>query len=141
MNSANDNNPDDKARFCATCGSAYLTASELAGGEASCTVCGWKGRVEDLATFRFSHGMGSQEEVFRLFFLDIRKLLSKQFAQDAGVMLIKWGFIDAPDKKNVAAVQQKFARYIAVIAKSIAEGVVRTRADIEKETHRDQPSA
>lgn len=139
---ANDNKkPNDKAAFCAACGSADVNTSSLAGGEASCNVCGWKGRVEDLAIFHFTHDMGDPEAVFRQFFLEIRKLLSMQFAKDVGLMLIKWGFIEEPTPKNLASVQKMLARYVAGIAKAIAESIAKTRSDIEKETHGEQPTA
>ena len=137
MSPANDNlAPNAKALFCAACGSADVNASALTGGEASCNVCSWKGTTEELAAFHFKHELGSDEQVFRQFFLDLRKILSARFAQDLGQMLIKWGFLDAPDAKNMPVVQRHLARYVGAVAKAIAETVVKTRAEIEKETHR-----
>jgi hypothetical protein len=142
MIAANDGTrPDAKALFCSACGSADVTASALAGGDASCNVCSWKGKVEDLAAFHFTHGMGDPEMVFRQFFLEIRKLLSMAFAKEVGLMLIKWGFLEEPTPKNLANVQKTLARYIAGIAKAIAESIARTRSDIEKEARGEQPSA
>ena len=143
---ANDNamltGSKDKALFCADCGCADVTTSALGGGEAGCNVCGWKGRVEDLAVFHFEHGSGSTpDEVFQRFFLDLRKLLSLQFAQDVGRLLIQWGFLEAPDGKNKAVVAKQLARYIGGIAKAIFESVAKTRADIEKEQHAATPRA
>ena len=135
MTLVNGANSTDKAWFCSTCGSADVSASELAGGEATCNVCGWKGKVDDLATFRFSHGMNSPDEVFRMFFLDVRKMLAAGLAQDIGQMLIKWGFLETPSPKNAVAVQRRLARYIAAIAKGIVDSIVRTRAEIEREQH------
>jgi len=122
--------PNDKASFCPACGCADVTTSTLAGGEASCNVCGWKGRVEDLAVFHFSHEMGSAEEVFRNFFLDVRSLITKSSAQQIGQLLLKWGFIDAPVDRKV------FARYLGGIAQGIAKGVFETRQAIEKEKNK-----
>lgn len=136
MTLVNSASATDKAWFCSTCGAADISASELAGGEAHCNVCGWNGKVEDLATFRFSHGMNSPDEVFRMFFLDVRKMLSAGFAQDIGQMLIKWGFLETPTPKNARAVQQRLARYIAAVAKGIVDSIVRTRAELEREQHR-----
>lgn len=141
MTSTIDPKPNDKALFCAACGSADVTTSALAGGDASCGVCGWRGKVEDLAAFRFSHNLGSAEQVFHAFFIDVRTLLSRQFAQEAGKMLIKWGFMDAPDDKNLLEVQKTLMRYIAGIAKAVVESIADTRAKLEKEKHRDAPSA
>jgi hypothetical protein len=137
MNIGNDNSgrPNDKSRFCAACGGADVLASELAGGDASCNICGWKGTVEELATFHFNHNMGSPEEVFHRFFMDIRKLLGAM-AAPIGVVLIKWGFIEQPTAENATVIQKELARYVAGIGKAIAESITKTRADIEKERHR-----
>src|SRR5581483_8723434 len=69
---------NDKARFCPACGGADVKASPLAGGDASCNICNWKGKVEELATFHFSHDMGGQEETFKHFFNDMRAFLSME---------------------------------------------------------------
>lgn len=141
MSSAIDPKPNDKALFCAACGSADVTTSALAGGDACCNVCGWKGKVEDLAAFRFSHNLGSPEQVFHAFFIDVRNLLSRQFAQDLGQLLIKWGFLEVPDEQNLAEVRKNLARYCAGVAKAVVESISKTRADMEKEKYQDAPSA
>lgn len=142
MSPANDNlGMNDRALFCAVCGAADVTSSGLAGGEAGCNVCGWKGRVEELAALPFQHDMGSTDEVYRRFFLDLRKLLSTGFATDVGKVLIKWGFMEEPTAKNMKQVQQHLARYIAGIAKALATSIVQTRAEIEKENHSARPTA
>lgn len=140
MKPANGNaNPNsqlnDKAYFCTACGAADVTASALAGGDASCNVCGWKGHVEDLSVFHFSQDLGSPEEVFRRFFMDVRQLFAKQLAQDLGQLLLKWGFMDTPTPKNMKAVQHQLARYLAGAAKAVAVSIVATRAELEKEKH------
>ena len=108
MNPANgnanpNNQPTDKGWFCAACGSADVTASALAGGAAKCNVCTWVGKVEELATFFFTHDMGTPQEVFKAFFMDMRKVMAKQFATVMGQMLIKWGFMDAPRSEEHGA--------------------------------------
>ena len=113
-----------------------MTASSLAGGAAQCNICSWSGKVEDLPTFRFSHDGGTPEEVFQRFFIDVRKLLAQQqFATALGMLLIKWGFLDAPDKTTVQAFTKHLARYVGEAAKSIVQSIAATRAAIEKETH------
>jgi hypothetical protein len=140
VNPANDTKPNAKALFCAGCGSADVTTPTLAGGVASCNVCGWKGAVEELAVFHFTHDLGSPEQVFQQFFLELRKLLSREFAQGIGQLLIKWGFLEQPTPKNLSTVQQHLGRYVGGIAKAIAESVVKTRAAIEKEKHESPPA-
>jgi hypothetical protein len=146
MSHANDNaNPNSQPTaagyFCPTCGAADVTASGLAGGAAKCNVCTWTGTVEELATFRFTHDMGSPEEVFRAFFADMRRLISQEFAIAVGQLLIKWGFMDAPDAKSREQVRRTLARYVGVSAKAISEAIIRERQVIEREKHVKQPSA
>lgn len=141
MSIANDNSLNSRALFCTACGSADVVASSLAGGEASCNVCSWKGKVEELAVLPFGHNMGDAQQVFRSFFLEIRTLMSMQFGRDFGALLIKWGFLEQPTPKNADKVRKVLARYVAGAAKAILESVAKTRADIEKEEHRESPSA
>ncbi len=129
--------------FCPTCGAADVTASNLAGGAAKCNICTWTGKVEELATFHFTHDMGSPQEVFRAFFMDMRKVMAREFATVMGQMLIKWGFMDAPDSKNMKQVQRVLARYIGVISQAVCKAIVAERQAIEREKHGepDQPPA
>ncbi len=144
MESANQNgnpnhNPTDRAWFCPACGSADITASSLAGGEASCNTCTWKGGTVDLPTFHFTHDMGTPEEVFTAFFRDVRKLLGQNFATPIGHMLIKWGFLDAPDQKNAQQVTRTLSRFIGSISKAVVVAIIEERRAMEKEKHRGQP--
>ena len=132
MSPANDqSNSNAVAYFCEGCGSADVTASGLSGGEASCGVCGWRGRVEELATLPFSHDMTSQGEVFHRFFLDIRNLLSKN--PEVGALLIKWGFVEFPEPKNMELVKKKLARYLGSMCMSMTKSVIEIRQQLEKE--------
>jgi hypothetical protein len=141
MQSANgndnpNNQPNDKGWFCPSCGGAAVEASTLAGGNAKCNVCSWTGKTEDLATFHFSHDGGTPEEVFHRFFMDIRKLLSRpEVGVQIGLLLIKWGFLNQPDKKSHDDFKKDLSRYIGHISKSVVESISKTRADIEKERH------
>ncbi len=128
----------DKAWFCPACGGSDVTASALAGGNANCNTCTWKGAVEELPTFFFTHDMGTPEEVFRAFFLDTRKLLGSTFATQFGHLLIKWGFLDAPDGKNNAQVVKVLSRYVGAITKAVVTTVVSERQAMEKEKFREQ---
>ena len=146
MNPANNNSnpnsrPTDKGWFCPTCGAADVTASALSGGGAKCNVCTWAGKVEELATFHFTHDMGTPEEVFRAFFMDMRKVMAQHFSVVMGQMLIKWGFMDAPDKKNHEQVQRTMARYMGAISQAVCKAVVTERQAIEREKHGDPPAA
>lgn len=133
---ANPNNtPNAKAWFCPTCGGADVTASSLAGGDATCNICGWKGPVEGLAVFHFNQDMGSQEQILRNIFMDLRKMMGVAFAQQLGTVLMKWGFMDVPDGSNQAATVKLLSRYTAAAARGILKGVIEERGTIEKEKH------
>lgn len=127
MGTANDNAFTDKAYFCQACGSALVDASAFAGGDASCGVCGWHGKVEDLAAVPFSQETGKPEEVLRQLFIDIRGLFAKGITPDLIRLLIKWGFLTNPIDK------QEVARYFGGIAQAVAKGIIETRSQIEKE--------
>jgi hypothetical protein len=140
-NNANPNGAiNDRAVFCPACGAADIQASSLAGGAASCNVCGWKGCVEDLVVFRFSHDMGTTEEVYRAFFLDVRKLFGQQIATNVGLLLLKWGFLPELTPRNMKEFTKLLTRYVAAAAMAMTQSFFKTRADIEKEHHREQPA-
>lgn len=122
--------PNDKGRFCPTCGGADVVASELAGGEGYCNICGWKGRVDELVTFHFSHDMGSTEQVFQNFFLDIRGIFSHELLEKVGTVLMKWGFLDMPIDCKL------FARYVGAVAKAMTKAIFEVRKEVEKEKHK-----
>lgn len=146
MSSANNNaNPNsagtDRAYFCPACGSADVNVSALAGGNAKCNICSWSGSVEELPAFVFQHDLGGPEEVFRSFFLDMRKLLGQHFATQIGHMLIKWGFLDTPTPENQQRVVKTLGRYVAAITKAAVVAIVEERRAMEKEKFREQSSA
>jgi len=128
---------NDRAVFCPACGAADVQSSSLAGGAAKCNVCNWAGTVEELAVFRFSHDMGTTEEVFRAFFIEVRKLLGAQFATSIGLLLIKWGFLEQLTPKNTKDFTKKLARYVAAASMAVTHSIIETRAAIEKERLRD----
>lgn len=116
----------DKALFCAHCGSAMVEAS-IVSGVASCGICGWSGKVDELVAVPFNQKIGSPEEVLRQLSLEIRQLLSKSTATEFVRLLIKWGFIGQQIDKN------EVARYFGVVAKGIATGLIEARQEIERE--------
>lgn len=122
----NDTELKEKAFFCPTCGSASVNAPMLAGAEASCNTCTWRGPTHELALLRFDHGMGSPEQVAHNFMIEVRNLLTKNFAMEMGRMLMKWGFMPANETKL-------FARYMGAIARGISTAIVQERQAIDKE--------
>lgn len=127
MTTANDNAFTDKAYFCPGCSSSMVNASALTGSAASCGVCNWTGKTEELVAVPFNQEMGSPEEIFRQLTLDIRQLLAKDTATDLIKLLAKWGFI------GPAIDKQEIARYFGGVAKGITQGIIETRQQIEKE--------
>lgn len=142
MSANNNANPNvsqtDRAYFCPACGSANVDGSSLAGGSAKCNVCSWSGSVEEMPAFAFQHESGTPDEIFRSFFLDVRKAFGQHIATQIGHLLIKWGFLDAPGPANQQRVIKTLARYVAAITKAAVVAIVEERKAIEKETFRAQ---
>lgn len=112
------------AYFCHECGSPSVTYSPF-GGAAECRVCGWTGSTEKLLEHKFSHERGSDTEILYDLSNDIRKAYGLS-AKAFGDVLIKWGFFDG---KNV----KQLSRYMVAMATASVQALLKTRADIEKE--------
>lgn len=128
----NDNAFNSKALFCPACGSASVDSSSLSGGEASCGICTWKGKSDELAAIPFGQASGSPEAILHQIFLDIRKFMSAGFATQYLDLLLKWGFL-TEQPINVKQV----SRYMGVTCMAIARSLIEERTKIEKEAHKD----
>jgi hypothetical protein len=54
-------------------------------------------------------------------------------------MLIKWGFLEAPDGKNNVRIVKTLSRYVGAITKAVVTVIVAERQAMEKEKFREQP--
>jgi hypothetical protein len=115
-----------KAVFCPQCGAASVDKTLT--GEASCKVCDWAGRDYELAAMPFSHGFGGDEGLSRAFFIDVRKLFGETFAVEVGRLLLRWGFLPAPDPRLLA-------RYLAAAARAVVISIFDEREKLERELH------
>lgn len=127
-----NSNPNEavegKAYFCPKCGSSAIdVGSLLAGGESRCNVCGWRGKMDDLVVHVFQHGMLSEEEIHRAFFMDLRRLFGVEFVLPFGRLLVKWGYLSTPADPKI------LARYVATVARATAKALVEERLAQEKE--------
>ncbi len=119
--------PKDKSYFCPSCNSPLVNLSALAGGEASCQACTWKGANTELLGYEFSSGFGNAEEILGAFSRDIRLLMAQnEFGLKVGQLIIKWGLVQNIDVPTLS-------RYVGNVARAIAVSVLETRRDIEKE--------
>jgi hypothetical protein len=125
------NNTKEFSYFCPKCGSPSLEISQLAGGDASCKACKWKGQREDLAAMPIQHTMGSPEQILSAFTGEMMTMLAKFAATPIISMLNKWGFLsDANDQENL---KKLAARYMKSIGIAATKAVFEERETIEKE--------
>lgn len=124
----------DLSLICPSCGSPSVDYSELANGNASCRICKWEGRREELVGVAFEHMFGSREGIAMELFNDVRRLMSdKIFMLGLAKFLSRWGFIDVQgDPKKVA---YRLSRYGAAMARAMLKAVIEEREALEKENH------
>lgn len=140
MKPANENmqlNAGTAARgyFCPACGGASVSASQLSGGLASCGICAWTGKTEDLAVVPFTHDFSSDEEMLHALLLDMRKIFTTEVVMGLGRLLLKWGFLTGIEvgKDQVRVDPKALARYVGVCAGAFATAILREREKIERE--------
>lgn len=127
---------EDGVRFCPQCSSPSVDYSVLAGGDAVCRACDWKGTSDALLIVPLKHDFVNGEEVLVRMMGDLRGLL----AGEAGVpylkFLLKWGFVEA-DQHNIAGTldRKMFSRYLAVIGQAIMTALLNERTKIDLEKH------
>ncbi len=128
---------NDQMFICPECGSASVDFSSLVGGEASCSVCKWKGSKEQLLTVPFDNRMGSPHEVVVAMRNDLRRTFSES-ARGFIIFLIKWGFVPAVDRRGSIEVSDHkiTVRYMNAIAAASLNAIFELRQVIEKEKSR-----
>ena len=123
-----------KVELCPACGSTDVetTTKGILTGEvdtnrAKCGACSWEGIVGDLLTQKFSHEMGSDEQILKAMATDLRNILAEDFSMSFGRFLMKWGFI------SEGVTPQVLSRYVVAIARATLEAIVIERRKIEQE--------
>jgi len=121
----------EQVRQCPLCGATSVDYSVLAGGEAKCRACKWKGTTEQLIIADIEHIYGTRDGIGMALSNDMRRLFSNPaFGQDLVRFLVKWGFMQltGDNKKDT----QTAARYISSIASACLMSVIGEREKIEK---------
>ena len=116
----------ETAYFCPACGTSSVTSSALAGGEACCGVCKWKGTREELVGFQFEHAFDSQEEMVARFVGQLSTALARSSAVEVGRILHQWGFLDEKTMNEDLKV------YIRMMAIASTRAVLEARQHIER---------
>lgn len=114
-------------RMCPECGSADIEVQEPTQA-AQCNGCHeWVGSAEDLVVQKFSHEMGSDEQIFKSMVTDLRNILAQEFLGSFGKFLMKWGFIS---KGVTPAI---LSRYVVAVAQATMSAILEERRKIEQE--------
>jgi len=117
----------EKSFFCPSCHSPMVKLSVLAGGEASCDGCGWKGDNKQLLGHEFDSGFTNPEEILKAFANDVKMLLARNgVGVELGRLILKWGFVQTVDAATLT-------RYMIAVARGIASAVMEERRTQEKE--------
>lgn len=123
------------AYFCPECGNSALEVSALVGGSAKCLSCDWSGKTSDLLVHKFSHEMGSADQMIELYARDVAGVLIRESAVGLGRVLSKWGFLDANHKEAKA----RLLLYLRDAGKAIAVSFVDTRRKLEVGAQEERP--
>lgn len=127
-------------RVCAECGSASVDYSHLVGGDASCRVCSWSGRREDLVVIPVrQEGLSDDNQVFMTMYQDFRKIF-RDSALPFTRFLVKWGFVDAVKRGEKLNIQkpEHVVRYINAIFQASMKSLLETRETLDKEARLGQ---
>ena len=116
----------ETAYFCPACGTSSVQSSALAGGEASCSVCSWKGTREELVGFQFEHTFSSQEEMVTRFVNQLASALARSSAVEIGRVLAQWGFLEEKTMKEDLKV------YLRMMSVAATKAVIEARQHIER---------
>ena len=111
----------DYVYFCPTCGSPALDRSALAGGEAACKACPWKGKTDELHAVPFSHDFSGSDEMVARFVGEVSNLVSSTMGEGIGRLLLKWGFV-TPE-----FIAPELPVYGRAMAAGVAKAILETR--------------
>lgn len=118
----------DFAYFCPACGTSSVESSMLAGGAASCAICHWEGKREELLALPLEHQFSGQEEMLKTFITQLSNVMSKSAAMGIGRVLLQWGFITLGKPEETTEELKKYIRAMMVAA---AGAVIETRRQLE----------
>jgi len=118
--------------FCPNCGGAAVDTPLLAGGQASCRSCGWKGAATELVAAPMPEDVQLKPEAFiREFTSDFKIMFAKECAAPVMRLLVKWGFMPAMAERE--HMKTLLARYLRAVAIASVQALFDERAKIENE--------
>lgn len=112
----------DVAYFCPQCGTPALERSALAGGEAACKACPWKGKTDELDAVPFSHDFANGEEGFARFVSDVTNTFVQHAGREIGSVLLKWGFFTSTE-----LIPQEMPVYGRAIGAAVVKAILEVR--------------
>jgi len=123
----------DALQVCPQCTSTMIETNSVSllgtgvAGDATCLSCGWKGKVNELASVPFNNPFGDQQGSVEAFGREMLLSIVQQCAEPIGRVLIRWGFLDG---KNID--KRLFVQYLTAISKAAVMAVIELRVKQEK---------
>ncbi len=116
----------DQVLHCPSCLSACVNFSVVVGGDASCGVCKWSGKNNELVGAPFQHDFLSSDAIVNQLISSTKVMVAKDVGHVLLDHLVKWGFITKTN--DIKKMTRELGMYLA----AFAEVYVKTALDVRK---------